>query len=141
VMRLFLHRLAPWQRGTVAALVNACAWTLVYFLFLRTPLPAGWTVRSAEFACLAAGVMGGALGCLTSRRLWPVALGAATGIIFGGAEAVVSDVSMSYWQRVTSGLVIAPLPLYLWLSIVTSWLGVSLALGRWQFPLARMARP
>ncbi len=86
-MGRFLHGLAPWQRGAVATIANACAWILLYFLFLRTPLPAGWTMRSAEFACLAAGVMGGALACMTSRRLWPVALGAATGIILGGAEA------------------------------------------------------
>jgi len=78
--------------------------------------------------------VGGALACMTSRRLWPVALGAATGIILGGAEAVVSDVSISYWRRVTGGLVMAPLPLYLWLCIIASWVGVSLALGRWRFP-------
>jgi len=122
-------------------MINASAWSLVYFLFLRTPLPAGWTIRSAELASLGARIIGGALACTTSPRLWPVALGAATGVILGGAEAVVSDISISYWQRVTSGLVVAPLPLYLWLSIVMSWVGVSLALGRWQFPPARAARP
>jgi hypothetical protein len=134
VMGRFVRGLALWQRGTVAAIVNACAWTLLYFLFLRMPLPAGWTVRSASLACLAAGVMGGACACVTSRRLWPVALGAATGIILGGAEAVFSDVTISYWRRVTGGLVMAPLPLYLWLCIIASWVAVSLTLGRWQFP-------
>ena len=37
VVGRFLHDLGPWQRGAVAAIVNACAWTLLYFLFLRTP--------------------------------------------------------------------------------------------------------
>src|SRR5215468_5719796 len=105
----FLEGVGSWQRGIIAAIVNACAWTLLYFLFLRTPLPTGWTMRSAELGCLTVGVIGGALACMTSRRLWPVALGAAIGIVLGGAEAVVSDVSLSYWQRVTSGFVMAPL--------------------------------
>src|SRR5262245_46324046 len=91
-MARFLHGLAPWQRGTVAAIMNACAWTLYYFLFLRTPVPTGWTMLSAKLACLAGAALGGALACMTSRRLWPVALGSAVGLILGGAEAVVSDV-------------------------------------------------
>jgi hypothetical protein len=140
-MRQYVRALTPRQRGAVAAIVNACAWTLVYFLFLRTPLPVGWTFRAAEFACLAAGVVGGALACMTSRRLGPVALGAGAGIILGGAEAVVSDVSISHWQRVTSGLVLAPLPLYLWLTIVASWVGVSLALRRWPVPQMAASTP
>jgi len=133
VMRRVLLGLVPWQRGTIAAILNACVWTLLYFLFLRTPLPAGLSMRSAELALLAAGVVGGAIACIISRRLWPVALGAASGIILGGAEAVVSDISISYWQRVTDGFVMAPLPAYLWLCIIASWVGVSLALGRWEF--------
>jgi hypothetical protein len=99
---------------------------------LTTPLPALWTLHSAELACLVAGIIGGALACMVSRQLWPVALGAAVGIVLGGAEALVSDISISYWQRITSGLVLAPFPLYLWLCIVVSWMGVSLGLRKWQ---------
>lgn len=131
-MKRFRDRLAPWQRGAAAAIVNASFWTLLYFLFLRTPLPPGWSIRTAAIACLGAGVIGGAVACLTSRRLWPVALGAGIGIILGGAEAVVSDVTISYWRRLTGSLAIVPLPLYLWLSIIASWTAVSLALKRWE---------
>lgn len=136
-MSRFIDGLAPWQRGCVAALVNASVWSLLYFLFLRTPLPDGWTIGSAKGACLAAGVIGGVLACLTSRRLWPVALGAAVGIILGGAEAVVSDTLISYWQQIVDAMIMAPFPLYLWLCIVASWIGVSLALGRWPLPRVR----
>jgi hypothetical protein len=129
----YLAGLAAWQRGVVAAILNTCVWTLAYFLFLRAPLPAGWSVRDAMHACLAFGCVGGVLGCATSRRLSPIAVGAAAGIILGGAEAAWSDISMSYWQRVTSGLVVAPFPLYLWFSIVGTWMLASIALGRWEF--------
>jgi hypothetical protein len=132
-IRSFVNGLEPWQRGLVAAIVSACIWAPAYFFFLRMPLPGGWTIRGATLACLAGGCVAGAAGCLVSRRLWPIAVGAAAAIILGGAEAVWSDVSMSYWERVRSGLVVAPLPLYLWLCIVSAWMVVSVTLGRWEF--------
>jgi hypothetical protein len=135
-VRSYLRGIGMWQRGLVSAVVNACVWTILYLLFLRTPLPVGWSIRTAEVVCAGVGIVLGGLGCMTSRRLWPIAVGAAAGIVMGGAEAVVSDTSMSYWQRVCSGLVLAPFPLYLWLAIVGSWISVSVALHRWHVPQA-----
>ena len=120
-LRKFISALTPLQRSAAAALLCASIWTLFYFLFLRTPLPRGWTIRRTECVWIVAGAAGGALCRLISRRLWPVGLGAGAGIAFGGAEAYVSDVYMSYWQRMSSGLVLAPFPLFLWTAILGGW--------------------
>jgi hypothetical protein len=127
-VRKYIRGLTRWQRSGVSALLCASVWTLFYFLFLRTPLPPGWTIRRAEYVCIAAGAAGGALCRLISRRLWPVALGAGAGIVLGGAEAYVSDTFISYWQRASGALVLAPLPLFLWMAILGGWTIASFAM-------------
>ena len=126
-VRKYIGALTRWQRSLVSTLLCASVWTLFYFLFLRTPLPPGWTIRRAEYVCIAVGAAGGALWRLISRRLWPVAIGAGAGIALGGAEANVSDTSISYWQRMSGGLVWAPLPLFLWMAILGGWAMASFA--------------
>jgi hypothetical protein len=129
-MGRFAADLMPWQRAAAATMLSASVWTLLYFLFLRTPLPSGSHIRTVEIAGLLGGVLAGAVSRAFSRRVWPLALGAAIGIILGGSEAYVSDTAASFWQRAAGGLVMGRYALALWITIIGGWAVANVVVGR-----------
>lgn len=134
-LKTFVAALTAFQRGIVSTLLNACIWTLFYFLLLRTPMPTGWTVATVYKAGLLSSFVGGAMCRVTSARVWPLALGAAVGIVMGASEAYFSDVILSFWRRVEGGLDIpGRYPLRLWLTIVAGWTIAHVAVVMWRRP-------
>ena len=131
-MGRYVDGLTMWQRLIVAAIFSVSLWTLFYFFAMRTSLPAGWSVRRAELAILAVAAAGGALSRAVSRTISPVVFGAAAGVVLGGSEAYVSDVSVSFWQRVAGGLVNTPFTILLLVVIASAWTVAHVVLRRWR---------
>jgi hypothetical protein len=96
------------------------------------------TIREALLLGLMVGIIGGGLSRTISRRLWPVGVGSAIGIVVGGGEAYTSDVFLSFWQRVWDSLAtMGGYSFGLWLAIVVSWMAAERAVRRRQLPETR----
>jgi hypothetical protein len=128
----YVKGLMTWQRSLIAAMVSVSFWTLFYFFALRLPVPTGWSIRRAESTMLILAAIGGALSRCISRKASPIVLGAAAGIVVGGSQAYVSDVSTSFWQRVAGGLVTTPFTVLLLVAIASGWALAHACVRRWR---------
>jgi hypothetical protein len=104
-------------------------WAHVYYRIVTTPMPPNWTIANVEYAGLGAAAVLGVLARGLSRRVIPVALGGAVGILGGSYRACVSDITISAWQRVECGLV-GLYPAWLLVTFTGVWVFVHLVVRR-----------
>ena len=106
--------------GGVRAAILALVTTYVYAEGVRFPVPDTWSLGMSVAVGLVISAVLGILARLWCRDPWVVVAGSTAGFIFGANRSCISDISLSWWQRVECGLML-PYAIAWWAFVVSGW--------------------